>query len=100
MFPAPNGILLSMTATLTLDEDGQIHLPDALKRAFGAEPGVRVRAEVTADRIEIVKDIPIVTETSRSPSGRLVLARTGQAVDSAKAIREERDELADRALKR
>jgi len=89
-----------MTATFTLDEDGQIHLTDALKRAFGAEPGVRVRAEVTADRIEIVKDIPVVTETSRSPSGRLVLARSGQTVDAAKATREQRHELADRALKK
>jgi bifunctional DNA-binding transcriptional regulator/antitoxin component of YhaV-PrlF toxin-antitoxin module len=89
-----------MTATFTLDEDGQIHLPDDLKRAFGAEPGVRVRAEVTADRIEIVKDIPVVTETSRSPSGRLVLARSGQAVDAARATREERRELANRALRK
>src|SRR5476649_2157203 len=99
MFAAPNGIMARMTATLTLDEDGQIHLPEDLKRAFGAAPGVRVRAEVTANRIEIVKDMPVVTETSRSPSGRLVLARTGQAVDAAQAVREERDDLAGRALK-
>jgi bifunctional DNA-binding transcriptional regulator/antitoxin component of YhaV-PrlF toxin-antitoxin module len=100
MFAAPNGIISGMTATLTLDEDGQIHLPEALKRAFGAEPGVRVRAEVTADRIEIVKEIPVAIETSRSPSGRLVLARSGKAADAAKATREERDALAERARKR
>ena len=61
-------------------------------RVFGTEPGVRLRAEVTADRIELVRDIPVVTETSRSSSGRLVLAPTGIAVDVAKAIREDRDE--------
>ena len=83
-----------MTATLTIDDAGQIILPEALKRVFGVEPGVRLRAEVTSDRIEIVKDIPVVTETARSSSGRLVLARTGIAVDAAKAVREERDAFA------
>lgn len=89
-----------MTGTFTIDEAGQIVLPEAMKRVFGLEPGVRLRAEVTADRIEIVKDIPVVTETIQSASGRLVLAPTGIAVDVAKAIREERDELANRALRK
>ena len=89
-----------MTATITIDDDGQINLPEAVKRIFGAEPGVRLRAEVTADRIEIVKDIPVVTETSRSASGRLILARTGIAMDAGKAVCEERDALADHALRK
>ena len=89
-----------MTATLTIDNAGQINLPEALRRAFGAEPGVRVRAEVTSGRIEIVKDIPEVTQTTRSPSGRLVLAPTGITVDVAKAIRDNREELASRAARR
>lgn len=89
-----------MTATLTIDESGTLILPEAVNRIFGIKPGVRVRAEVTADRIEIVKEVPLVSETSRSPSGRLVLAATGTAMDAAKAVREERDELAERALKR
>ena len=86
------GKISTVTATLTINEAGQIHLPEALMRVFGTEPGVRLRAEVTADRIELVRDIPVVTETSRSSSGRLVLAPTGIAVDVAKAIREDRDE--------
>ena len=89
-----------MTGTFTIDDGGQIVLPDAMKRVFGLEPGVRLRAEVTADRIEIVKEIPVVTDTVRSASGRLVLAPTGIALDVAKAIREERDELANRALRK
>lgn len=89
-----------MTATLTIDEDGQICLPEPAKRVFGAEPGLRLRAEVTADRIEIVKDLPVVTETARSASGRLVLARRGSAVDAGRAVREERDALADRAFRK
>lgn len=89
-----------MTATFTVGEAGQINLPDAMKRVFGAEPGVRLRAEVTSDRIEIVKDISLVTETIRSPSGRLILAPTGIKMDAGKAVREERDELASRALRK
>jgi len=99
-FEASHGKIPCMTATLTVDDAGQINLPEALTREFGAEPGARVRAEVTADRIEIRKDLPVVTETIRSATGRLVLAPTGIAVDAAKAIREGRDELASRALKR
>ena len=89
-----------MTATLTINEAGQINLPEALMRVFGAEPGVRLRAEVTADRIELVRDVAVVSETTRSSSGRLVLAPTGIAVDVAKAVREERDELASRASRK
>lgn len=88
-----------MTASFTIDDAGRINLPESLKRVFGVEPGVRLRAEVTSDRIEIVKDIPVVTETIRSSSGRLVLAPTGIPVNVAKAVREERDELANRALR-
>lgn len=49
--------LSRMTATITMDEAGQITLPAALKRAFGAVPGARLRAEVTAGRIEIVSEV-------------------------------------------
>ncbi len=99
-FEAEHGNINPMTATFTIDDAGQINLPDALKRVFGVEPGVRLRAEVTSDRIEIVKDIPVVTETIRSSSGRLILAPTGIKVDAGKAIREERDELANRAMRK
>lgn len=86
-----------MTATVIMGEAGQIDLPESLRRIFGAQPGLRLRAEVTEDRIEIVKDVPVVTETMRTASGRLVLAPTGITMDVAKASREERDALADRA---
>ncbi len=88
-----------MTATLTIDESGRITLPEPLRRVFGVKPGGRVRAEVTPDRIEIVKDIPVASKTSRSSSGRLVLAPTGVRMDAASAVREEREALAKRALR-
>lgn len=88
-----------MTATFTIDDAGQINLPDALKRIFGAEPGVRVRAEVTADRIEIVKDLPVVTEGVLE-NGVLVLPKRGVKMDVASAIRADRDDLAERPSRR
>lgn len=70
-----------MTATITIDEAGQIQLPGGVKRVFGAKPGTRLRAEVTADRIEIVKDVPEVTEGVLE-NGVLVLPRTDIKVDA------------------
>ena len=88
-----------MTATFTIDEAGQINLPEAVKRVFGVEPGVRLRAEVTSDRIEIVKDIPVVTEGVLE-NGVLVLPRLGIKMDAGVAIRADRDEQGDRAMRR
>jgi len=65
-----------MTGTFTIDDAGQIVLPEAMKRVFGLEPGVRLRADVTSDRIEIVKDIPAVTEGVLE-NGVLVLPKLG-----------------------
>jgi len=105
-----------------MNEAGQINLPESLRRVFGAKPGSHLRVEVTEDRIEIVKDVPVVTETMRSASGRLVLAPTGSSVpevtagqlingilllpklgikmDAGAAVRADRDEQAARALRR
>ncbi|MBK8039922.1 MAG: AbrB/MazE/SpoVT family DNA-binding domain-containing protein [Verrucomicrobiaceae bacterium] len=89
-----------MTATLTIDESGQITLPETLRRVFGGQPGARVRAEVTADRIEIVKEVPLAEATAISASGRVVLAPTGMVMDAGKAVREEREALVNRAASR
>ena len=51
------------------------------------------------DRIEIVKDIPVVTEGVLE-DGVLVLPRLGIKMDAAIAIRADRDEQAERALRR
>ena len=45
-------------------------------------------------------DVPFVSTTATSPSGRLVLAPAGITVDSGKAVREVRDELASRAARK
>ena len=99
MFRAMRRRVARVNATFTLDDAGQIRLPDALKRVFGAEPGVRVRVEVTADRIEIVKVAPDVTE-GMLEDGVLVLPRFGIKMDAAAAVRADREEQAEHALQR
>ena len=94
-----------MTATLTIDEAGRIELPDALRRVFAAQPGTRLRAEVTADRIQILRDDPELDEVPEitelvTVNGRLMLPRMGGVTDAAVAIRAERDALAERAMPR
>ena len=98
-FGALGGSIASMTASITIDDAGQILLPEALQRAFGVEPGVRLRAEVTSERIEIVKDVPEVTQGVLE-NGVLVLPRLGLKVDAAAAIRADRDERAERTQRR
>jgi bifunctional DNA-binding transcriptional regulator/antitoxin component of YhaV-PrlF toxin-antitoxin module len=98
-FGGSGGRIRSMTATITIDEAGQINLPEDVKRVFGAEPGDRLRAEVSSDRIEIVKETPVVTEGVLE-NGILMLPRLGIKMDAATAIRAERDEQAERALRR
>jgi bifunctional DNA-binding transcriptional regulator/antitoxin component of YhaV-PrlF toxin-antitoxin module len=85
-----------MRATLTLDEEGSIRLPEALKRAFGIQPGTPFRVEVTEGRIEIIKetetDVPEVKEVRDGvlvlPPGLSIPA--GRIVSSIKADRDER----------
>lgn len=88
-----------MTATITINEAGQIDLPEALSRVFGVKPGVRVQAEVTPGKIEILQDVPEISE-GVIEKGVLVLPTMGGAVDVAAAVRAERDELANRPARR
>jgi predicted DNA-binding antitoxin AbrB/MazE fold protein len=46
------------------------------------------------------EDVPLVSAMVTSARGRLVLTPTGIAVNSAKAVREVRDELASRAARK
>jgi bifunctional DNA-binding transcriptional regulator/antitoxin component of YhaV-PrlF toxin-antitoxin module len=90
----------SMTTMLTIDDAGKIDMPESLRHVFGAKPGVRIRAEVTEGRIEIVKDdLPEVT-AGEFENGVLVVPKLGIKMDAAAAVRAERDELAARAARR
>jgi AbrB family looped-hinge helix DNA binding protein len=94
------GSIRGMTATLTIDESGQIALPEALRQLFGVRPGTRVVAEVTPERIEIIKETSVSSQTMRTPSGRLVLASGCATISAGQAVREERDALAGRAARK
>ena len=80
-------------------QDRSIRTPRLKKVVLRGGVGVRLRAEVTSDRIEIVKDIPVVTE-GELENGVLVLPRLGIKMDAGAAIRADRDEQAERALRR
>jgi|LakMenEpi03Aug12_release.lakeMendotaPanAssembly.Ray.scaffolds.fasta_scaffold2169422_2 bifunctional DNA-binding transcriptional regulator/antitoxin component of YhaV-PrlF toxin-antitoxin module len=88
-----------MTATLTLDDQGRITLPEAIKRAFGIRPGAVLRAEVSRGRLEIQGELPVVSEGVLE-DGMLMLPKLGITVDAAAAIRAERESQAERALGR
>jgi bifunctional DNA-binding transcriptional regulator/antitoxin component of YhaV-PrlF toxin-antitoxin module len=89
-----------MTATLTINSAGQITLPETVQRLFKARPGESLQAEVTAERIEIIKEVPSLSATTRTAAGRLVLASETIPVSAARAVREERDALAGSAIRR
>jgi len=98
------GKLSAMTATLTIDDDGRLTLPEPLKQVFGGiKPGMRLRAEVTEGRMEIMSEAePDVVGVSQlvDNDGVLLLPKRGVPIDAAAAIRAERDELAGRAQRR
>ena len=90
-----------MTATLTMDDDGRLTLPEPIKRVFGIKPGVPLRAEVSEGRMEIVcNDDPksVSVDQLVEADGALFLPKRGVALDAAAMIRSERDALANRAL--
>jgi bifunctional DNA-binding transcriptional regulator/antitoxin component of YhaV-PrlF toxin-antitoxin module len=89
-----------MTATINVDSAGRITLPMPLQKLFGLEPGESLRAEVTQGHIEIMREIPVVSATILSASGRLVLAATQHVPDVARAMRVERDGMEERGASR
>ncbi len=90
-----------MTATLTLDEDGRLTLPDPIKRVFGIKPGVPLRAEVSEGRLEILcDDEPDLVSVDQlvEADGALFLPKKAIPLDAAAEIRSEREALANRAM--
>jgi len=88
-----------MTETITIGESGEIKLPEAAKRVFGARPGDRLRAEVTADRIELVKDVPEISQ-GVIEKGVLVMPRVNLQMDAGAAVRADREDRANRTAGR
>lgn len=82
-----------------MDRAGRIVLPSEVRKRLNLSSGARLRLEVIAERIELTP------ETEPQPAlvrkgGRLVLAATGEPLDAAAAIREERELQARRGDRR
>lgn len=87
-----------MTATLTLDEDGRLFLPESVRHLLGLQPGAVLQAEVTARRIELRReekndDVPEITDLERTPDGTLVIPTSAFGkVDVVVAIKADREQ--------
>lgn len=87
------GTFSAMTATLTLDDDGRLFLPESVRHLFGLQPGAVLQAEVTAECIELRReekndDVPEITELERTSDGTLVVpAGSFGKVDVVAAIK-------------
>jgi len=53
---------IPMNATLSLDEAGRLVLPSTALRVLGMKPGDRVRADVSANRIDICPEPPVMAQ--------------------------------------
>jgi len=90
---------IPMNATLSLDEAGRLVLPNKALRVLGMKPGDQVRADVSANRIDICPEPPAMAQ-GVIENGVLVMARQGIRMDAAAAVRADRDALAERSLPR
>jgi len=61
------------------------------------KPGDQVRADVSANRIDIYPEPPVMAQ-GVIENGVLVMARQGVRMDAAAAVRADRDALAERSL--
>lgn len=75
---------------VSVDSAGRILLPTAVRRRLNLRPGAKLMLDVVAGRIELTPaDSPDAGFTTAA-SGRQVLARTGEPLDAAAAVRAER----------
>ena len=89
-----------MKTTITMDRSGRVVLPSETRRRLNLRPGARLLLSVVAECIELTPEPQADAELRRSPTGRTVLAPTGQTVDAAAAVRSERNAQARRRSSR
>jgi AbrB family looped-hinge helix DNA binding protein len=87
------------TTITTLDSTGRVVLPAEVRKQLRLATGARFTVDVVADRIELTPEAPPESAVVRK-AGRLVLAASGEALDAAAAIRDERRTQAGRARRR
>ena len=89
-----------MSTTISMDANGRLVLPKAIRERLNLANGASMRAEVVAGRIELTP-VESAGETGLSrKSGITVLKRTGANADAAAAVSAERDAQAERGSRR
>ncbi len=80
----------ALTTALTMDSAGRVVLPSETRRRLNLRPGSRLRLSVVAERIELTPEAQANASLTVAPSKRKVLPPTGERVDAAAAVRDER----------
>lgn len=90
-----------METTIAMDTSGRMVIPKEVRRRLNLRGGAQLRAAVVAGRIELtpVEDDGEDGQLTRK-QGIAVLKRTGNQVDTAAAIEEERNLQAGRGVRR
>ena len=89
-----------MKTVLTVDSAGRVVLPSDPRRRLNLRPGSRLLLSVVAERIELTPEGQIDAPLGIAPSKRKVLPPTGERLDAAAAVRDERNAQARRRKSR
>ena len=84
-----DAIILSMTATLTLDKAGRLVLPKPVRDQLHLRAGSKLRLDLNGDEMKLTQEVPEVKIVKRGKR-RVVVGWEG--FDAAKAVREMREE--------
>ncbi len=80
----------ALVTALTLDSAGRVVLPSETRRRLNLRPGSRLLLSVVAERIELTPEAQADAPLGVAPSKRKVLPPTGERLDAAAAVRDER----------
>lgn len=79
-----------MKTALTVDSAGRVVLPSEARRRLNLRAGSRLLLSIVAERIELTPEAQADAPLVMAPSKRKVLPPTGERLDAAAAVREER----------
>jgi AbrB family looped-hinge helix DNA binding protein len=85
-----------MTVSMTIDEAGRVVIPKAVRDHLHLHAGSRIKGELHGEAFTLTEE-PAPVKLIRNKKGRRVVV-CSEPVDAAAAVREMRDELAQRGL--
>jgi len=92
--------MVTMSATIKMDENGRLVLPKALRDRLNLTSSTSLRVDVVAGRIELTPVENAGADVLGRKAGIVVLKRTGKKVDAAAAVAAEREAQEERGLRR